>query len=193
MELKEFQSAAIKTESTVEEISVDLKYLSTILEILICAGNLLDQVKKEIFYGKEINSEDRAKYITGIIAAMDTKSLFVDDPTANKETMNVAPRLFHSIIGIATESTELLENLANNESLDIVNVLEEFSDIDWYKAIGYDATGADWESSLVSVIAKLKQRYSDKFNAESAINRDLDTERAILEDLNTHDLKDTSD
>jgi hypothetical protein len=37
------------------------------------------------------------------------------------------------------------------------------------------------ESILDTNIAKLKARYGDKFSSEKAINRDLTTERTILE------------
>ena len=42
----------------------------------------------------------------------------------------------------------------------------------------------DYREGLNRNIAKLKSRYGDKFSSERAINRDLDTERSILEGKN---------
>lgn len=187
MDLQEFQTDAIKTESRVEAINVNLEYLAAILQISICAGNLLDQLKKNVYYGKAIDDEERAKHIKGIIEAMDTKALFMEDPTANTNIMEVNTRLFHAIIGVATESTELLENLADS-SLDTVNLLEEMGDLNWYMAIAMDELNVNWGDLLSTNIKKLKQRYPDKFNVGDAVDRDLTSEREILEDIK-HELK----
>ena len=46
MDLQEFQTDAVKTESKIESVNVNLDYLAAILQISICTGNLLDQIKK---------------------------------------------------------------------------------------------------------------------------------------------------
>lgn len=181
MDLQQFQKDAIRTESRIAAVSVNTKYLASLLQVMICSGNLLDQIKKNVFYDKPIDPEVRATYLTGIIEALDTKELFIDDPTVDKTTIEVSPRLFHSIIGMATESTELLENMADG-NIDVVNLLEEIGDLHWYAAIAFDETGANWDDTLDTTIKKLKSRYPDAYSADNAINRDLATERAILEE-----------
>jgi hypothetical protein len=44
-----------------------------------------------------------------------------------------------------------------------------------------DELGGNWDDILNRNIEKLKARYPDKFDTERAITRDLDTERAILD------------
>ena len=61
------------------------------------------------------------------------------------------------------------------------NGFKEFGDIDWYKAIAFDAWNVDPESPLNAVINKLKLRYPEKFTSSAAINRDLSKERETLE------------
>lgn len=191
MDLKQFQKDAIKTESQVDAVQVDLKYLAAVLQIFVASGNLLDQIKKNVFYNKPIEVDERASWVKSIIEAMDTKELFKEDPTTNKEILDVNARLFHAIIGVATESTELIENLSSGNKLDVINVLEEMSDINWYQAIAIDEVHADWDQMLSTVISKLKSRYPDKFTSDDAINRDLHSERQILDTM-THESENTS-
>ena len=84
-----------------------------------------------------------------------------------------------------TEAGELLENL-EKEQIDWVNVLEENGDVDWYQAILYNLAqdlklGIDEEVVRERNIAKLKKRYGDKYSDVRANERDLTTERKILE------------
>jgi len=180
MDLKQFQKDAVKTESHIDSVQVDLDYLAAVLQIFVASGNLLDQIKKNVYYDKPIDNEDRAELVKNIIAAMDTKELFKEDPTADKSIMDVNTRLFHAIVGCATESTELIENLASGKKIDVVNMFEESFDISWYQSLMYDEMHVDWENSLQVGLDKLKHRYPDKFTTSNATIRDLDGEREIL-------------
>ena len=53
--------------------------------------------------------------------------------------------------------------------------------MNWYQAIAVDVMQANWGAILETNIAKLKERYKDKFDAAEALNRNLTAERAILE------------
>lgn len=94
-------------------------------------------------------------------------------------------RILHSLIGLATEVGELQDAVKKHvfygKPLDTVNLAEEMGDVFWYLAILSDALGAPFEGIMEKNIAKLKARYGDKFTETAALNRDLDTERKILE------------
>ena len=94
-------------------------------------------------------------------------------------------RLLHAGIGLSTESGEFLDALKKHiyygKELDRVNLAEEMGDIFWYLAIACDELGVEFESLMEKNIAKLKARYGDKFSEKSAEQRDLKTEREILE------------
>lgn len=94
-------------------------------------------------------------------------------------------RLLHSGIGIATESGEFLDALKKHifygKPLDRTNLKEELGDLLWYVAIACDELGATFEELQEVNIAKLTARYPEKFSLERAENRDLETERKILE------------
>jgi len=95
------------------------------------------------------------------------------------------PRLLHAAIGLVTESAELIDAIKKamfyGKKLDLTNIKEESGDILWYLALLFDALGTDFETEQARVIAKLKQRFPEKFTEEKAHVRDLDAERIILE------------
>lgn len=94
-------------------------------------------------------------------------------------------RLLHGSIGACTEAGEMIDALKKHiyygKPLDKVNLLEECGDLLWYCSIIMDALGASYQEVMQTNIEKLAARYPDKFSEESAINRNLDVERSILE------------
>ena len=108
----------------------------------------------------------------------------VDQNSLIDSKIEIDPRIFHGIVGMHTESTELLEALVKaieTGELDKVNVGEETSDSNWYQAILLDALGQSWQKMLETNIKKLEDRYNDSFSNDSANNRDLKSEREVLE------------
>lgn len=91
----------------------------------------------------------------------------------------------HMVMGMMTEVGELVDvykkNLAYGKPIDEVNEKEEIGDLMWYIANHCTNKGWDLEEIMATNIAKLQARYPDKFTNEKAINRDLLTERKILE------------
>lgn len=116
--------------------------------------------------------------------------------TENKDFKNIRKRikteqvirLLHAGIGLATEAGELLDALKKHifygKPLDVVNIKEEVGDLFWYLAVGCDEIDGDFEDIMETNIAKLKARYGEKFSEHRATNRDLNTEREILETTN---------
>ena len=182
-ELQNYVSSAIKTESQIENVEVNEELLLAALNLYIQSGQMLDQIKKHVFYKKPYNIDN---LINNWEAAHVCLKQIHDANVEEEKTVSVNPRIFHSVVGIATESTELCEalydNLENKNPLDLVNLHEEAGgDISWYTAILMDETQGNWGDDLNKNILKLMARYSDKFSTENAINRDLVKERAILE------------
>jgi len=94
-------------------------------------------------------------------------------------------RLIHAAFGLCTEAGEFADAVKKyvfyGSKLDIVNLKEEMGDIFWYLAIAADALGTTFDEEQRRVIDKLKTRYPEKFTQEAAENRDLETERKVLE------------
>lgn len=95
-------------------------------------------------------------------------------------------RLLHAGIGLSTEAGEFLDALKKHifygKELDRVNLAEEMGDLFWYMAIISDELGVEFSDVMNRNITKLKARYGEKFSESAAENRDLDKERAILEE-----------
>lgn len=95
-------------------------------------------------------------------------------------------RLLHASMGLSTEAAEFTDALKRHifygKELDKVNLKEELGDMLYYVAMACNVMEIDFESVMQTNIDKLSARYPDKFTEELAENRDLDKERAILED-----------
>jgi len=188
MDLKQYVQDAVRTESRIDEVQVNVLTLQHLLSVFVAVGTMIDQIKKNTFYNKPFNEEKFDELYQTAVAELEffrPISHFSHPTDAKfKTAIKIDPRLFHAIIGAVTEATELadaLDKAIDTNSPDVVNVLEEFGDINWYEAIAIDTLGGDFEELLARNIAKLKARFPDKFTSENAIVRDLDKERAILE------------
>lgn len=189
----EFVPNAIRTESKVEVIKANEFILNDVIDAIVNLSEVLDQIKKNAFYGKKFDENKIAVSLhtaTWCIERVQRERiahlLEKDTPDyliEQKQDLKVNPRLFHAIIGIATESSELLEALRLDTSeFDRINILEELGDLNWYQAIAVDELHASFEEDVLDrVIAKLRARYPEKFTSENAINRDLVKERQVLE------------
>lgn len=127
------------------------------------------------------NLMNPTEYVTN---ALKTESM---DMAAIAERLSdpMKVRLLHAALGLETEVGEIQDALKKHifygKKLDIVNLAEEMGDVFWYLAVLSDVLEAPFEQVMEKNIAKLRARYGDKFTSEKALNRDLETERKILE------------
>ena len=135
-----------------------------------------DDLKKYIYYGKQPSS---------VFFSIDTDTYHLFKH-ANVSNENI--RLLHAGLGLLTEAEEFLQpvlkSILEGVDLDKTNLKEELGDSQWYGAIACDALGTTFEAEQERNIAKLTARYPEKFTEDKAINRDLATERGILESGN---------
>lgn len=151
----------------------ELGELLDTLEDFVRAGEKLDRLKKLYFYGKGAEAED----------PISATSTTVQDGLTRAQ---ISGDLFHGIIGLATEASELVEALrkplANRGVyMDYVNLEEEIGDNLWYTQTIATAIGTTLDRSAVANTAKLKRRYPHNFTEDAAINRDVAAEREVLE------------
>lgn len=96
-----------------------------------------------------------------------------------------AVKLLHALMGICTESGELMDALKKHliygKPLDFVNLAEEAGDIEWYIALLLNVLGTTHSEIFTVNIEKLRLRYPNKFTEFDAINRNLPAERELLE------------
>jgi NTP pyrophosphatase (non-canonical NTP hydrolase) len=93
--------------------------------------------------------------------------------------------LLHGAAGACTEAGELMDVYKKfrfyGKPVDWVNVKEEVGDVLWYLALLCRAAGISLEEAAKTNIEKLKVRYPERFTPESALSRNLEAERRILE------------
>lgn len=187
--LDEYVMGAVSTESTIPEVKLNKPALTQILAMHIATGNVLDQMKKHAFYGREYDKQDFDKNLMVVAAAMtNIRTITWDELEDAEVALDIDPRIFHAILGAATESVELLEALEyNGEEMDLINIGEEFGDMNWYQAIFCDAAGIKWDDILDTNADKLfkkkEARYKDGFSNKDANERNLTDERKVLETL----------
>jgi NTP pyrophosphatase (non-canonical NTP hydrolase) len=188
MDLNQYVEDATKTESRIPQVVVNPDMLLAVLMVTISANQMLDQIKKHAFYGREYNVEAFNTAFSRAQTALNKLQyvpLGVDDLPFVEKPLSVNSRVFHSLVGISTESGELLEQLysaLHGRHIDTINTLEEFGDVNWYVAIGLDVLNGDFEQVLTTNIDKLRARFPNAFDSTDANERDLDKERKILED-----------
>lgn len=140
----------------------------------IDAANQLDKIKKTLFYGRDNNLE----------GALGQENLRGLPALAADHVDGDAANIIHAIIGKFTEAGELLEAMKawlNGAQFDRVNAIEEIGDGFWYDAVLLDEMESSFPDAMARVIAKLRARFPDKFTEANANERNLESERAILE------------
>lgn len=189
-DLQEYTKHAVRTEGLIDEVRTNEYVLRSTLALIIAAAEMLDAIKKSVFYGNDQKYltdlpkrvSDIQKFGTSIQSFLEVQG--IEDMCNNKTLISLDPRIFHGIIGVATEGGELCEAveaaLVGGE-FDEVNVREELFDTAFYTLLGFDATGGNPDDALERGFEKLRQRYGETFNEEGANNRDLEKEREILE------------
>lgn len=163
MQIHEYSKAAIRSESIIPEVKgVGAVSLHAALGAVVGIGDVMDQIKKNVFYGRPYDREKLEGAINAAGEALQFLHATIqphggfadpdqrhdihrmtekDGPTGKAITIDAAslkaldPRIFHVITGIITEAAELAYALQLNvegDKLDLVNVSEEIGDIAWY-------------------------------------------------------------
>ena len=140
----------------------------------------------------------------GIVQMLDAIQLMLDrDIGDDYDEKFDNPRILHGIWGTETELGELTDAFKKSffyrKPLDTVNVLEEIGDILWYVILLEDELertfygtrdvldkfaklyDSNLDECYDKIVLKLKARYGKAFDKGKAADRDLDTERHILE------------
>jgi len=184
MDTKQFTLDAIRTESVIEDITIEKEFLNNSLEAVIASGKIADQIKRRLFYKTEY---DRDKVRNSLIQLKQSIQGLSSRSTPDSEKKIECidnTRAVHGLLGVITEAAELAEALqkyVNTGDLDHVNVAEEVFDVLWYFAILLDSIEFNWDTVAAVGIDKLKERFPEKFSEREAVERDTDAERTILE------------
>lgn len=183
MDQKEYLKASERTEKKFPEgleLTGDNQVvLNFLMSDLSTIGKAVDHVKRHLIYG----------------ADMELKPPQSDFTPNAKQLSNQQAEMLHAALGKVTEGIEFIEMVTEsinaNKGFDVANALEEVGDGMWYDAMVLRLIGSDFDNAAQINIDKLTARFPEKFTQEAALNRDLDTERQILEDGVEADASDT--
>jgi hypothetical protein len=202
-----YRTEVLSTESKPDAINFGPATLVMALNLAVQAGNLLDQVKRAVFYGKDLDPQITGQALQAIPGIMKDLTFplatgrYRDQrdadffPGIEKEArealslQGVDVRLLHAALGQFTESTEFVAALIPTffgQPVDKVNALEEQGDASWYGEIALDALGYTREQCNFTNIKKLKDKKAGRYQAgafdpNAAVQRDVAAERTLLE------------
>ena len=168
MDSDEYRQSVLKTESSnFYQPEKPVVLLATINSILN-NNALLDNFKKSMFYGKEFTTDVPLSPLRALNGCA-------------QAPLSVNPRLLHGVVGLVTESVELLEQVAshmyNGTPLDMRNLYEEVGDSMYYQHLILEHLEVSAEQCMFDNDKKRMERYKGgKFTKEAAIHRDVDTE-----------------
>jgi NTP pyrophosphatase (non-canonical NTP hydrolase) len=167
MHIKDYQLAAQRTLPDLGSQENNLLHMD--MGILTELGEIVDILKKKFAYGKEVDTVhlgeeigDTFWYIANRFTL--TRIKLIQDLPDMEFERPLPPQ----------EVYRILIEYYQNPTYDLHRLIWSLSGI----ALSY---GLKMGTILETNIAKLKARYPDKFDADKALNRDLDAERLILE------------
>ena len=184
-----YEEEVIKLEAKCDDVNTTRIPLHELYQIAkLCRE--IDILKRRCFYDKKPD-RDKIKVIRNEIKDLfdivwPWENKFTNDPSFDNTKIN--HRILHSILGIITETGEILENLldaiANDRDVNYDNLLEEQSDLFWYQALMRDeciklhGDRFTRENIEKANIAKLKVRYSK--GTEYGQERDVEKEKKAI-------------
>jgi hypothetical protein len=205
----DYRNAVLSTESKPEALNFGPATLLVALNMAVAATVVLDQFKRAIYYGRDMdqkkameaigvmqNAAEALKFPIGTGRYRDQQDVHFflsnlpEDVVKNLNPANLDLRLLHAAIGQFTESGEFIEGILPTllgQPVDKVNLLEEQGDSSWYGEIALDALGYSREQCNFTNIKKLTDKKAGRyqkgaFDPNAAIDRDVSAERTLLED-----------
>lgn len=169
MHIKDYQLAA---QRTCPDLGFKKDFYHMQMGIATEIGEIIDIMKKKLAYGKDVDTvhlgEEIGDAFWYIVNKFRMKGITLEQPlSVHSEVEALTPEAVYDILN----EYLMLEYGDNMLILKLDIIAQSF--------------GLDTGKLLETNIAKLKARYPDKFDAEKALNRDLDTERKVLEDGNS--------
>ena len=165
MSYSEFVRSRVKSGEKIAEEMTPHKaaILETRCQRMVLEGDLLDMVKKYVFYNKQNEASDvllPAKLVDKFPVLQLTKE---------------QSELLHAASGVVTEGTELLDAISKHvfdgQPLDEDNIIEELGDLCFYLEAAMQAIKMKRADIEELNMAKLFERYKDGYSDQQAQER----------------------
>jgi len=185
MTFNEYLKASEKTERKFPDgltLSGDtVNVLRQMIEMSINYGLLLNEFKKHVIYGAPLDAiQDRVMLLSELQSSILEDRGNTPDITLDSDSAE----MLHAMFGVITEAAEiaplLMSRTLHGDDLSTEELEAEIGDIHWYLAILYRLFGMDEGDIRQKNINKLKARFPDKFDANLALNRNLEAESEAM-------------
>ena len=104
-----------------------------------------------------------------------TFNLYQDHASRTAKEMDDVSNILHATLGMTSEAGELASSIKGwmvyGKDLDVKNIVEEMGDIMWFIALMCKTLNISMEDVAVNNIAKLYERYPEKYSDEDAVAR----------------------
>lgn len=173
MEAKQYQTEFSRTLAPVffpEHVSPI--YVGLLMQGRCKSAELVDAVKRALIHGNKRKLEE----LGGSVVADNDLNL----------PFNVPVDDLHAILGLEGEVSELTQEvLFSDGPREVVRqrVVDESGDLLWYLHLLFKSFGITLDEVFAANIAKLAKRYPDKFSTDLAVNRDLEAEAEVFDQL----------
>lgn len=183
----EFQQYLIESSRTLKSLGKELDLLHCATGLVTESAELVDAVKKNVFYGKPLDvvniKEEIGDILWYIAIPVRIFSLDLDIKVENTSTY-----IEHTKKQIISKEGLIKYFLSFNVIVNrLANTIQDDYDIYYFKYL-FEEINLICEiynlnlSEIMDInINKLKARFPNNFTQEHALNRDLEKERAILE------------
>jgi NTP pyrophosphatase (non-canonical NTP hydrolase) len=168
------KKAAVTTSPEFFPENVSYKALNYFLGFTLQQIIEIDRIKKALFYDKKyMHLMSGVKHFGGT----ETLTACIEDNEKAKID------LLHGILGIVSESGELIElwqKAVESGNFDKLNLKEEIGDIFWYCSLLCGVAKTNFSEVMEANIRKLRARYPNKFSTYDATHRNLQAEEISL-------------
>lgn len=167
-------------EAAIDAVARSMKVAPQVGQLLVQTQKLsvlADALKRHIYYG------DIRQTVLSDIQKIGEED--IDKTSLSQMETLLFNRLFHAWIGLLTETGEIAELLicavqGAQSTYDLQNAAEEAGDAYWYLAEMLNALDLKGSVVLGANIAKLQERFPNKFKASDALNRNIEAEKKHL-------------
>ncbi len=188
MNFDDYVAQSLRTERPLEGVTGSANIAWRALDILAAAGALADVMKKWLIYGSALDRQSLATILAFLESQASNAALAALDPSPATD-LGMSPRLLHAAVGACGEAGELIQAVTTAPSrtaIDGTNVVEELGDLAWYLAMGADECRrlgfvSEPADVLRANVAKLRERYPNRFDIQRSEGRDVAAERSAME------------
>lgn len=172
MELNDYLEEALKTEISIDAVNINKEQLKNLLMITKHTMNMLNVVKRNVFYKEDIDNDyilEECYKLNETMQGFVSHNTKLDAGDEYPIDDGLDLRIFHAIFGVICQSrplSQLLLDALEQNHFDLVKIRQELSDSHFFQALFYNSSGMDWNRSLELNLESLRKKYPNEYNED---------------------------